>query len=182
MDADDFETMDVNFELETKVVGQMEDPALAKEIIIKNHRKLRDNEKETFEKMVDDVKANAGHIVPKLQEPSSEKLGTAGLIRKMTFGTNKDKMIAIEEGTDIKAWQSIKSNEAQASIKSNDVRPSIKQNEVRARVYIRAETRDDVRGHTRDNVRVHKRVDERVHTRNSVGDYTRVNVRADPSN
>ena len=63
MDADDLKTMDVNFELETKVVGQMEDPALAKEIIIKNHRKLRDNEKETFEKMVDDVKANAGHIV-----------------------------------------------------------------------------------------------------------------------
>ena len=99
----------------------MKDPMLAKDIIIKNHRKLRESEKETFKKRVDDVKANGGHIVPRLQEPSSEKFGTAGLIRKMTVGTNKDKMIAIEEGTDIKARQSIKPNEAQASIKSNDV-------------------------------------------------------------
>ena len=48
MDADNFKTKDVNFELETKVGGQMEDPVLAKQIIIKNHRKLCDNEKETF--------------------------------------------------------------------------------------------------------------------------------------
>ena len=39
----------------------------------------------------------------------------------MTVGTNKDKMIAIEEGTNIKARQSIKPNDAQASIKLNNV-------------------------------------------------------------
>ena len=79
----------MNFELETKVGGQMKDPVLVKDILIKNHKNLCDNEKETVEKMVKDVKAIGGHIMPRLLEPSSEKLGTAGLIRKMTGGTYK---------------------------------------------------------------------------------------------
>ena len=37
--------------------------------------------------MVNDVKANGGYRVPRLQEPTSKKLGTAGLIRKMTVST-----------------------------------------------------------------------------------------------
>ena len=165
MAADDFKNTDVNFKLETKVGGQMEDYMLVKAVIIENHRKPRDYEKKTFEKMVDDVKANnsytvprlqepsseklgtaglndmkanTGHIVPRFQEPSSEKLGNAGLTRNMTVGTNKDKMIAIKEGTDIKARQRIKPNKVCARV--------------------------DVRAETRDNVCVHTRVDERVHT------------------
>merc|ERR1712088_924123 len=96
-------------------------------------------EKETFEKMVDDVKsaganlaicqwgfddeanhlllqrdlpavrwvggpeieliaiATGGRIVPRFQELSSDKLGTAGKVREMSFGTTKDKMLVIEE-------------------------------------------------------------------------------------
>ena len=66
MDANDFETKDVNFKLETKVGGQLEDLVLAKDIIIKDHRNLRNNEKETFEKRVNNMKANGGHIMPRL--------------------------------------------------------------------------------------------------------------------
>ena len=77
---------------------------------------------------VDDVKDNAGHILPRFQEPNNETLDT------------KDKMIAAEDGTNIKARQSIEPNEE----------------EVRARVNVRAEIRD--------NLRVQMRDDERVHT------------------
>ena len=94
MDAEDIKNTDKNFKLETKVGGQMENSVLEKDIIINNHRKLRDNKKETFKNMVDDMKANSGHIVARLQEPSSEKLGTAGLIRKMTVSTTLVSMVA----------------------------------------------------------------------------------------
>ena len=57
---------------------------------LENHRKPPGYKKETFEKGVDVVKANGSFTVPRLQEPNSEKLGTAGLIRKMTFSTTKD--------------------------------------------------------------------------------------------
>ena len=110
MAAADFENKDVNFELETKTGGRMEDSVLAKAIIIKNHSKPRGYEKETFEKMFDNVKANGSHIMPRLQEPSREKLGTA-----------EDKMIAIKERTNIKARPSINSNKIQPSIKQNEV-------------------------------------------------------------
>ena len=40
--------------------------------------------------LVDDVKANGRYTVPRPHEPSREKFSTAGLIRKMTFGTTKD--------------------------------------------------------------------------------------------
>ena len=66
MAADVFENTNTNSKLETKVGGQLEDLVLAKDIIIKDHRKLCDNEKETFEKRVNNMKANGGHIVPRL--------------------------------------------------------------------------------------------------------------------
>merc|ERR1712123_400072 len=37
------------------------------------------------------------------QELSKEKLGTAGLVRELTFGTTKDKMLVIEECKNSKA-------------------------------------------------------------------------------
>ena len=86
--------------LENKVGNQMEDSLLAKDITIKNHRKLRDYEKENFKKMVNDVKATGSHIVPRFQETSNKKLSTA-----------EDKMLAIEDCTNINARPSIKSNE-----------------------------------------------------------------------
>ena len=94
---------------------------LAKTIIAENNRKLCNYNKEAVKKMLDDVRANDSHIVPRFWEPSIVKLGTAGRVRKMTVSNTKDNMIAMEECIDIKA---------RPSIKSNKVRPSIKQNKV----------------------------------------------------
>ena len=44
---------------------------LAMDVIIKTHGKICDHKKETYEKTVNDVKSNSGHIVPGLQEPGS---------------------------------------------------------------------------------------------------------------
>merc|ERR1712012_795832 len=47
--------------------------------------------------------ATGGRIVPRFQELSSDKLGTAGLVRELSFGTTKDKMLVIEECANSKA-------------------------------------------------------------------------------
>jgi len=112
---------------------------------VEDYKQLRAYEKETFEKMVEQVKetganlaicqwgfddeanhlllqrelpavrwvggpeieliaiATGGRIVPRFQELSKEKLGTAGLVRELTFGTTKDKMLVIEECKNSKA-------------------------------------------------------------------------------
>merc|ERR1712200_256948 len=112
---------------------------------VEDYKKLRQYEKETFEKMVDDVKsaganlaicqwgfddeanhlllqrdlpavrwvggpeieliaiATGGRIVPRFQELSSDKLGTAGKVRELCFGTTKDRMLVIEECKNSKA-------------------------------------------------------------------------------
>lgn len=41
--------------------------------------------------------ATGGRIVPRFEELSPEKLGRAGLVREISFGTTKDKMLVIEE-------------------------------------------------------------------------------------
>ncbi|KAI9136706.1 putative T-complex protein 1 epsilon subunit [Paraphysoderma sedebokerense] len=41
--------------------------------------------------------ATNGRIVPRFEDLSAQKLGTAGLVREMSFGTTKDKMLVIEE-------------------------------------------------------------------------------------
>merc|ERR1712126_617844 len=41
--------------------------------------------------------ATGGRIVPRFSELTSEKLGTAGKVREMSFGTTKDRMLVIEE-------------------------------------------------------------------------------------
>ncbi|KAI0784280.1 chaperonin Cpn60/TCP-1 family [Abortiporus biennis] len=41
--------------------------------------------------------ATNGRIVPRFEDLSPEKLGHAGLVRELTFGTTRDKMIVIEE-------------------------------------------------------------------------------------
>merc|ERR1712159_438034 len=40
--------------------------------------------------------ATGGRIVPRFQELTTEKLGTAGLVREESFGTTKDRMLVIE--------------------------------------------------------------------------------------
>jgi len=112
---------------------------------VEDYKKLRAYEKETFEKMVDQVKdagatlaicqwgfddeanhlllqrdlpavrwvggpeieliaiATGGRIVPRFQELSADKLGIAGSVRELSFGTTKDKMLVIEECKNSKA-------------------------------------------------------------------------------
>lgn len=41
--------------------------------------------------------ATNGRIVPRFSELTPEKLGTAGLIREMTFGTTKERMLCLEQ-------------------------------------------------------------------------------------
>ncbi|KAH9498229.1 T-complex protein 1 subunit epsilon [Bulinus truncatus] len=41
--------------------------------------------------------ATGGRIVPRFEELTSEKLGKAGLVKELTFGTTKDRMLVIEE-------------------------------------------------------------------------------------
>lgn len=45
----------------------------------------------------------AGRIVPRFQELGHEKLGFAGLVQELTFGTTKDKMLFMEEFKNSKA-------------------------------------------------------------------------------
>merc|ERR1711988_1544793 len=47
--------------------------------------------------------ATGGRIVPRFQELSKEKLGSAGLVREISFGTTKDRMLVIEECLNSKA-------------------------------------------------------------------------------
>merc|ERR1712100_966528 len=41
--------------------------------------------------------ATGGRIVPRFQELSAEKLGKAGMVREMSFGNTKDRMLVIED-------------------------------------------------------------------------------------
>jgi T-complex protein 1 subunit epsilon len=41
--------------------------------------------------------ATNGRIVPRFEDLSADKLGTAGVVREMTFGTTREKMLVIEE-------------------------------------------------------------------------------------
>ena len=41
--------------------------------------------------------ATGGRIVPRFVELTSDKLGSAGLVKELTFGTTKDHMMVIEE-------------------------------------------------------------------------------------
>merc|ERR1712024_129908 len=47
--------------------------------------------------------ATGGRIVPRFQELSADKLGNAGTVREISFGTTKEKMLMIEECANSKA-------------------------------------------------------------------------------
>ena len=41
--------------------------------------------------------ATQGRIVPRFEDLTAAKLGYAGVVREVTFGTTRDKMLVIEE-------------------------------------------------------------------------------------
>jgi len=41
--------------------------------------------------------ATNGRIVPRFEDMTAAKLGRAGIVREVTFGTTRDKMLVIEE-------------------------------------------------------------------------------------
>lgn len=47
--------------------------------------------------------ATNGRIVPRFEDLTADKLGTAGLVREMTFGTTREKMLVIEECANTRA-------------------------------------------------------------------------------
>lgn len=47
--------------------------------------------------------ATGGRIVPRFEELTADKLGSAGLVREISFGTTKDKMLVIEHCNNSKA-------------------------------------------------------------------------------
>jgi len=47
--------------------------------------------------------ATGARIIPRFEEITPEKLGSAGLIKEMSYGTSNDKVILIQEGTKSKA-------------------------------------------------------------------------------
>merc|ERR1712099_61860 len=47
--------------------------------------------------------ATGGRIVPRFEELTTEKLGKAGVVRELTFGTTKDQMLVIEHCANSKA-------------------------------------------------------------------------------
>merc|ERR1719389_663661 len=47
--------------------------------------------------------ATGGRIVPRFEELSPDKLGKAGVVREITFGTSKDQMLVIEDCANSKA-------------------------------------------------------------------------------
>jgi len=47
--------------------------------------------------------ATGGRIVPRFQELTPQKLGRAGIVRELSFGTTKDRMLVIEECSNSKA-------------------------------------------------------------------------------
>lgn len=47
--------------------------------------------------------ATNGRIVPRFEDLTSAKLGKAGLVRELSFGTTKDRMLVIEECANTRA-------------------------------------------------------------------------------
>ena len=41
--------------------------------------------------------ATGGRIVPRFEELTTEKLGKAGIVRELAFGTTKERMLVIED-------------------------------------------------------------------------------------
>ncbi|QRV75105.1 TCP-1/cpn60 chaperonin family (T-complex protein 1) [Ceratobasidium sp. AG-Ba] len=70
---------------------------------VEEYKKLREYEKEKFNDMIKRVKDTGANLVichtmvPRFEDLTSGKLGTAGVVREVSFGTTRDKMLVIEE-------------------------------------------------------------------------------------
>ncbi|KAI9829157.1 MAG: T-complex protein 1 subunit epsilon [Thelocarpon impressellum] len=60
--------------------------------------------------------ATNGRIVPRFEDLSAEKLGKAGVVREMSFGTTRDKMLVIEECANTRAVTVFIIDEAKRSL------------------------------------------------------------------
>lgn len=47
--------------------------------------------------------ATQGRIVPRFEDLTAEKLGKAGIVREISFGTTRDKMLVIEQCANTRA-------------------------------------------------------------------------------
>jgi T-complex protein 1 subunit epsilon len=47
--------------------------------------------------------ATNGRIVPRFEDLTAEKLGTAGIVREISFGTTRERMLVIEECANTRA-------------------------------------------------------------------------------
>jgi chaperonin GroEL (HSP60 family) len=47
--------------------------------------------------------ATQGRIVPRFEDLTADKLGKAGIVREVSFGTTRDKMLVIEECANTRA-------------------------------------------------------------------------------
>lgn len=47
--------------------------------------------------------ATKGRIVPRFEDLTADKLGSAGIVREVSFGTTRDKMLIIEECANTRA-------------------------------------------------------------------------------
>ncbi|RAL67065.1 hypothetical protein DID88_007845 [Monilinia fructigena] len=92
---------------------------------VEEFKKLQTYEKDKFTEMVQQIKdtganlcsvrwvggpeieliaiATNGRIVPRFEDLSAEKLGRAGVVREMSFGTTREKMLVIEECANTRA-------------------------------------------------------------------------------
>ncbi|KAJ7285057.1 chaperonin Cpn60/TCP-1 family [Mycena rebaudengoi] len=50
-----------------------------------------------------EIRATQGRIVPRFEDLTAEKLGKAGIVREISFGTTRDKMLVIEECANTRA-------------------------------------------------------------------------------
>uniref|UniRef100_A0A8C4WZH5 Chaperonin containing TCP1, subunit 5 (epsilon) n=1 Tax=Eptatretus burgeri TaxID=7764 RepID=A0A8C4WZH5_EPTBU len=84
---------DVDFELikvEAKVGGKLEDTQLVHGVVVD-----KDFSHPQMPKLI--AIATGGRIVPRFSELTPEKLGYAGLVRQLSFGTTKEHMLVIEQ-------------------------------------------------------------------------------------
>ncbi|KAK5083749.1 T-complex protein 1 subunit epsilon [Lithohypha guttulata] len=88
---------------------------------VEEFKRLQQYERQKFEEMIQQIKdtganlaicgpeieliaiATNGRIVPRFEDLSPEKLGKAGVVREMSFGTTREKMLVIEECANTRA-------------------------------------------------------------------------------
>ncbi|XP_015779505.1 PREDICTED: T-complex protein 1 subunit epsilon-like [Acropora digitifera] len=92
----DLERKDVDFELvkmEGKEGGRLDDTMLVKGVVV--DKDMSHPQMPKVSRLI--AIATGGRIVPRFSELTADKLGKAGLVKELSFGTTKDRMLVIEE-------------------------------------------------------------------------------------